>query len=286
MATHVHCIACFEALDARLNKRKALSLSDIEASWDAYLGGKDPSGKENAPPPPPPKAPALARIAASVGAGGVSTPSSSASSSSLDVGGASSTPDTSTSSLPLASAVAAAANTPASAPLFVTWNTLEDEDDEDDTSLRGCIGTFEPQRLDEGLQEYAIISALEDHRFSPISRHELPRLQVAVTLLTDFEQVSDPYDWVVGVHGVRLSFTDKGLRYGSTYLPDVAKEQGWTREEALYSLTLKAGWRGSRSRWRDLDLRVTRYQGEKCSLSYAQFRKWRSWVESGGAKAA
>jgi len=280
MATHVHCIACFEALDARLNKRKALSLAEIEASWDAYLGSKPPSGKENAPPP---KAPALARIAASIGAGGVSTPSSSASSSSLDVGGASSTPDTSTSSLPLASVVAN--NIPTSTPLFVTWNTLEDEDDEDDTSLRGCIGTFEPQRLDEGLQEYAIISAMEDHRFKPISRSELPRLQVAVTLLTDFEQVSDPYDWVVGVHGVRLSSTDKGMRYGSTYLPDVAKEQGWTREEALYSLTLKAGWRGSRSRWRDLDLKVTRYQGKKCSLSYAQFRKWRSWVEAGGSKA-
>ena len=273
MATAVHCIACFEALDAHLNKRKALSLDEIQSSWDQYTASAQPAGKDNTPP----KVPALARLAASAGD---STPSSSSSSSSVDIGGASSTPDTSTSSLPLASVVAA--NIPASAPLFVTWNTFDDDDDDDDddeTSLRGCIGTFEAQPLAEGLPEYALISALHDSRFTPISRRELPRLQVAVTLLTDFEEVSDPYDWVVGVHGVRLSFTDRGRRYGSTYLPDVASEQGWSREEALFSLTRKAGWMGSHARWRELDLRVTRYQGKKCTLGYAEFKKWRDWVE-------
>ena len=268
MATPAHCIACFEALDAHLSKRKALSLDEIQSSWDKYTASTQPAGKENAPP----KAPALARLADS--------PPSSSSSSSVDIGGASSTPDTSTSSLPLASVVAA--NTPPSAPLFVTWNTYDDDygDDEDEVSLRGCIGTFEAQPLSEGLPEYALISALHDSRFRPISRRELPRLQVAVTLLTDFEPVADPYDWVVGVHGVRLSFTDRGRRYGSTYLPDVASEQGWSREEALFSLTRKAGWMGSRAQWKALDLHVTRYQGKKCSLGYGEFRKWRDWVES------
>lgn len=270
MASAVHCIACFEALDAQLNKRKPLPLDEIQSSWDQYTASQ-PSGTKNAPP----KVPALNRLAVASD----STPSSS-SSSSVDIGGASSTPGTSTSSLPLASVVAA--NAPLSAPLFVTWNTFDNEDDpeDDEVSLRGCIGTFEAQPLSEGLPEYALISALHDTRFPPVSRGELPRLQAAVTLLTDFEEVADPYDWVVGVHGVRLSFTDRGRRYGSTYLPDVASEQGWTKEEALFSLTRKAGWMGSHSRWRELDLKVTRYQGKKFSLGYAEFKRWREWVEA------
>ena len=108
----------------------------------------------------------------------------------------------------------------------------------------------------------------------------MPRLQACVTLLTDFEEVPDPYDWVVGTHGIRLSFRDKGRRYSSTYLPDVASEQGWTREEALFSLVRKAGWMGSRGKWKDLDLRVTRYQGKRSDMSFEEFERWRDWVQS------
>jgi uncharacterized protein (TIGR00296 family) len=273
MATPAHCIACFEALDAQLHKRKPLSLDEIQSSWDQYTSSQQQSK-------PAPKLPALSRLANDSSAA-ASTPSSPSSSSSSNTGAAAaSTPETSTSSLPLSSVVAS--NIPASAPLFVTWNTYDDEEDDqdDEVSLRGCIGTFEAQPLGEGIPEYALISALHDSRFQPISRRELPRLQAAVTLLTDFEDVSDPYDWTVGVHGVRLSFTDRGRRYGSTYLPDVASEQGWNREEALFSLSRKAGWMGSQSRWKELDLKVTRYQGKKCSLGYGEFKKWRDWVES------
>ena len=273
MATPAHCIACFEALDAQLHKRKPLSLDEIQSSWDQYTSSQQQSK-------PAPKLPALSRLANDSSAA-ASTPSSSSSSSSSNTGAAAaSTPETSTSSLPLSSVVAS--NIPASAPLFVTWNTYDDEEDDqdDEVSLRGCIGTFESQPPGEGIPEYALISALHDSRFQPISRRELPRLQAAVTLLTDFEDVSDPYDWTVGVHGVRLSFTDRGRRYGSTYLPDVASEQGWNREEALFSLSRKAGWMGSQSRWKELDLKVTRYQGKKCSLGYGEFKKWRDWVES------
>ncbi len=43
--------------------------------------------------------------------------------------------------------------------------------------LRGCIGTFEPHRIREGLEEYAIISGLKDTRFNPIRKSELPTLE-------------------------------------------------------------------------------------------------------------
>lgn len=258
MATPVHCIACFEALDAHHHKRKPLALSEIQELYDKYTAS-----------PKSAKPAAVSRLADS---------SSASSSSGSSVGNAGSTPDTSTSSLPLASVVAS--NIPAETPLFVTWNTFDNDDDpeDDETSLRGCIGTFEPQNLSEGLPEYALISALHDTRFPPISKRELPTLQVAVTLLTDFEPVDDPYDWVVGVHGVRLSFTDKGRRYGSTYLPDVASEQGWSKEEALFSLTRKAGWMGGHGRWKELELKVTRYQGKKCAMGYAEYKKFAEWA--------
>ena len=49
-------------------------------------------------------------------------------------------------------------------PLFVTWYTGKDLD------LRGCIGTFSPLNLHEGLKEYALTSALKDTRFNPIHK--------------------------------------------------------------------------------------------------------------------
>ena len=56
-------------------------------------------------------------------------------------------------------------------PLFVTWNTGASR------RLRGCIGTFEPQPLYEGLADYALTSALHDSRFMPITKRELPNLE-------------------------------------------------------------------------------------------------------------
>lgn len=263
MATTAHCIACFEVLDGHLNARKPLSLDEIQSKWEAYAASSQVRS-------PPPNA-AFGRLAALANASGTSQSSVSSSASSTVASGAASTPATSLSSLPLASF-----------PLFVTWNTYDDDDstDDEDVSLRGCIGTFESQDLHSAVPEYALISALNDHRFPPISKTELPTLQAAVTLLTDFEAVEDPYDWEVGTHGVRLSFQDRGRRYGSTYLPDVAAEQGWTKEETLFSLARKAGWMGSQSKFKNLTLGVTRYQGSKAKMGYGEYKKWRSWVES------
>ncbi|KAL6899032.1 AMMECR1 domain-containing protein [Trichoderma evansii] len=259
MATAEHCIVCFEALDAELNNRKALPLEQIQSSWAAYKDTKSTSADT-------PLNPALRRLAAD----GASSSSSSSSSTSLSVSGGDSTPGTSTSSLP--------DTPPTAAPLFITWNTVDPDDQ--DVSLRGCIGTFESQPLTEGIHEYALISALQDTRFRPISKRELPSLQAAVTLLTDFEDADDMHDWEVGTHGIRISFSDRGRRYGATYLPDVALEQGWTKDEALFSLIRKAGWMGSRSKWQDLDIKVTRYQGKKISVDYPEYKQWRDWVDS------
>jgi AMMECR1 domain-containing protein len=86
-------------------------------------------------------------------------------------------------------------------------------------------------------------------------------------------------DWEIGTHGLRISFMHHNRRYGATYLPDVAREQGWTKEETLVSLMRKAGWNGKKDEWRKVELSVVRYQGKKVALEYGEWKEWRDWVD-------
>jgi uncharacterized protein (TIGR00296 family) len=267
MATEAHCAYCFETLAAALEKRQSLSLSSVESLWAKY--NTDPTTTSELDDETEEEAASLSPKPAAVSRLLTSTPSS-GSSSSLQSGV--STPATSLSS----SSTNLVDDKEEEHPLFVTWNTVTRSGDK---RLRGCIGTFEAQPLSSGLSSYALTSALQDTRFTPITARELPSLECAVTLLTDFEPAADAMDWDIGVHGIRISFAEKGRRYGSTYLPDVAKEQGWTKEEALVSLMKKAGWKGKSGEWERVGVRVTRYQGKKVSLGWAEWKEWRDWVE-------
>ena len=99
-------------------------------------------------------------------------------------------------------------------------------DHDGESRLRGCIGNFSGLPLHQGLREYALISALHDRRFSPITTKELPRLSVSVSLLVDFEDASHWQDWEIGIHGVRIQFNKGTKRYDGTFLPEIALEQG------------------------------------------------------------
>ncbi|KAI6082046.1 AMMECR1 domain-containing protein [Hypoxylon rubiginosum] len=276
MATVEHCLYCFETLSAYLESRKPMSLSEIEKSYGEYVkeveAGVAASDKTESLEK---RIPALRRVADSDFS---EASSSSIPSSNSTMSLTTDTAATSTDSLP-------DANTPkiTESPLFVTWNTVSARSGH--TSLRGCIGTFEAQELDEGLSSYAITSAVHDMRFDAISKRELPSLEVAVTLLTDFEDCADAMDWEVGTHGLRVSFAERGRRYGATYLPDVAPEQGWTKEETLVSLMRKAGWAGRKDKWRSVDLKVVRYQGRKKDIQYPEYKQWRDWVKQRGVDA-
>ncbi|KAL9595668.1 MAG: hypothetical protein Q9219_006301 [cf. Caloplaca sp. 3 TL-2023] len=162
-------------------------------------------------------------------------------------------------------------------PLFVTWNTLSARGHK---SLRGCIGTFEPQELSTGLENYALTAAFDDTRFSPIHSAELPTLANHVTLLHTFTPCAHPFDWSIGTHGLRISLTYHGRRLGATYLPDVAVEQGWSKEETIVSLMRKAGWTGRSRDWRNVsDLKAVRYEGKGEGCQWSTWREWRSWVD-------
>ena len=236
-----------------------MTLDEVELAWQNYCKDADIAPKKQSP--------ALRRVAN--GSDSTSLTSSPASGSTLSLDN--DTPGTSTASLPMECPPIT------EAALFITWNTVSASGY---TSLRGCIGTFEAQELGEGIASYAITSAIHDTRFDPITKRELPSLEVAVTLLTDFEDCEDAMDWELGTHGIRISFVDRGRRYGSTYLPDVAPEQGWTKEETLVSLMRKAGSVGRKDTWQNIDLKVVRYQGKKESLRYPEYKHWHDWVEA------
>jgi AMME syndrome candidate gene 1 protein len=267
MATVEHCLYCFESLASHLQKRKGGKLEDIKQSWAEYIktadsdtGGSSKNGSLAK------RLPALQRLASSPS--GSSSPSSL---SSVSIGA--DTPGTSISSATEQPVVT-------ESPLFVTWNTIQSGH----RSLRGCIGTFESQKLETGLASYALTSALHDMRFPPVDRDELSELEVSVTLLTDFEECDDPMDWTLGVHGLRINFFYHGKRYGSCYLPDVASEQGWTKEETIVSLMRKAGWMGRKDKWRDIELQCTRYQGKVESLEYSEYKAWLEWSKNNSSK--
>lgn len=145
------------------------------------------------------------------------------------------------------------AELPAKSALFVTWTKRG--------QLRGCIGTFAQLALANGIKKYALIAALEDTRFRPISASELPSLAVAVTLLGELVKCADKYDWELGKHGVEAVFADGA---SATFLPDVPVEQGWTKKDTLEALAAKAGTESQ-------SLTLYRYEGTKEEMSYAEY---------------
>lgn len=151
-------------------------------------------------------------------------------------------------------------------PLFVTWKIGRDK------RLRGCIGTFSAMNLHSGLREYTLTSALKDSRFPPMTREELPRLFCSVSLLTNFEDVGDYLDWEVGVHGIRIEFfNEKGSKRTATYLPEVAKEQGWDHIQTIDSLLRKGGYKAPITNDFRKTIKLTRYRSEKLTMSYAEY---------------
>lgn len=105
-------------------------------------------------------------------------------------------------------------------------------------ALRGCIGRMAPDTpLGVVVGRMAIEAALHDPRFRPVTPDELPDLEIEISVLTPLRPVDGPEAVVVGRDGVLLS---KGGR-SAVFLPQVAVEQGWGRDEMLGQLCAKAG---------------------------------------------
>jgi hypothetical protein len=118
--------------------------------------------------------------------------------------------------------------------------------------LRGCIGHFgEDVPLHEIVAEMARAAAFEDPRFSPVRREELEDIDIEISVLTPMRRIQSLDEFELHRHGIYIR---KGYRSG-TFLPQVADEVNWTKEEFVGHCSQdKAGlgWDG----WKDAELYV------------------------------
>jgi AmmeMemoRadiSam system protein A len=136
---------------------------------------------------------------------------------------------------------------------FVTLKT--------DDRLRGCLGQFTSDLpLYQLVARMTASSALEDPRFAGdrIAPEELDKVRIDISVLSPMEKSDDPMnDIELGTHGIYIK---KGFQSGC-FLPQVATETGWSKEEFLgHCCTHKAGlpWDG----WKDPDTDVYIFTAE------------------------
>ena len=96
---------------------------------------------------------------------------------------------------------------------------------------------------------------------------ELSSLTVGISLLVNFQSISDPLTFEVGRHGIEIDFNHKGESYSSTFLPEVAKEQGWDQKTTLEYLVDKAGYEGGYERVKS-KIKAKTYESIKVKMTY------------------
>jgi AmmeMemoRadiSam system protein A len=126
--------------------------------------------------------------------------------------------------------------------------------------LRGCIGQFTSDKpLIELVAEMAKSSATGDPRFlaDPITSGELNDLDVEISVLSPLRLTDDPLSLRLGVDGIYIK---KG-RASGCFLPQVATETGWSKEDFLsYCCAHKAGL--AADAWRDPETKVHLFTAE------------------------
>ncbi|MBU0509270.1 AmmeMemoRadiSam system protein B [bacterium] len=107
--------------------------------------------------------------------------------------------------------------------------------------LRGCIGHMaEDTPLDRVVGRMALSAAFEDRRFRPVTASEMSEITVEISALTPMQPITDAGKIRIGTDGVVIRKEGRS----AVYLPQVATEQNWSREEMLGHLCEKAGLPG------------------------------------------
>ncbi len=104
--------------------------------------------------------------------------------------------------------------------------------------LRGCIGYIigrEP--LFDTICSAAIHAAVNDPRFSALKKSEFEKIQIEISILSEFVPIKTYDEIILGKHGLYL---DEGG--GGLLLPQVATEHNLDKEQFLSALCNKAGF--------------------------------------------
>jgi AmmeMemoRadiSam system protein B/AmmeMemoRadiSam system protein A len=111
--------------------------------------------------------------------------------------------------------------------------------------LRGCIGHIPSDAsMPRLVGAMALQSAFNDPRFEKLRPSELKDIEIEISILSPPKTVGGPSDIVIGRDGVFINADGSG----AVFLPQVAPEQGWNRDQMLDNLCLKAGLPANR--WR------------------------------------
>lgn len=103
--------------------------------------------------------------------------------------------------------------------------------------LRGCVGRIDASHpLIEALRT-ASRSVLQDPRFAthPVELEELPSVSIEVSVLSAPKPAASPADFDPLEQGIYLTVANRT----GCFLPQVARETGWTREQLLDRLCLE-----------------------------------------------
>lgn len=126
-------------------------------------------------------------------------------------------------------------------------------------ALRGCIGQFEAaQSLVKTVRDMAL-AATRDGRFAanPVRAGELSSIDIEISVLSPLELTDDPLSLELGRDGIYIK---RGWASGC-FLPQVATETGWSKEQFLSECCAgKAGLGGDA--WRESDTEVYLFQAE------------------------
>lgn len=126
--------------------------------------------------------------------------------------------------------------------------------------LRGCIGQFIADRpLIEMVSAMAKSSATGDPRFfaDPITAEELEQLDIEISVLSPLKKTDDPLSLRLGIDGIYI----KRGGFSGCFLPQVATETGWSKEEFLsYCCAHKAGL--TPDAWKDKNTEVYLFTAE------------------------
>ncbi len=97
--------------------------------------------------------------------------------------------------------------------------------------LRGCMGSFSPEADMLATLQQVAVSASHDPRFSgrPITPADLPDIEIEISVLSKPEETDDPLSLELGRHGILI----ENPAGRGCFLPQVAIEFGWSKEEFL-----------------------------------------------------
>lgn len=126
--------------------------------------------------------------------------------------------------------------------------------------LRGCIGQFIADKpLIELVGDMAVAAATGDPRFMAdrITPKEVKELDIEISVLSPLKKTDNPLNLRLGIDGIYIK---KGYANGC-FLPQVATETGWSKEEFLsYCCGHKAGLKPDA--WKDKNTEVYLFTAE------------------------